>query len=173
MFWIFSFFFFLFRFLFVHKSRLEKLRCPNDNFWFHTSSTSPKLTALWMSNGLSFYFSDQCPDHGLDHLIIIIIIGSYNTRRIYPIGYSGRCCGSTAVQPKTYPHNVEPEIRNRILWEGVWFLVCRRKLECPEKTYQGGHGIGKPNSRTTTGNLSCIGERPSVRAPNQPALPQG
>ena len=31
-----------------------------------------------------------------------------------------------------------------------WFLVWRR---CPEKTYQGGYGIGKPNSHTTTGKL--------------------
>ena len=51
------------------------------------------------------------------------------------------------------PHNEEPEIRNRILWEGVRFLACRRKPKCPEKTYQGGHGIGKPTLRTTTGKL--------------------
>ena len=99
-------------------------------------------------------------------------MGSYNARHIYPTGYSRRRCGATAAhirQPQPHPHNEEPEIRNRILWEGVRFLGCRRKPECLEKTYQGGHGIGKPNSRTTTG----IGERPSVRAPNQPALPQG
>ena len=28
---------------------------------------------------------------------------------------------------------------------------CRRKPEYPEETYQDGYGIGKPNSRTTTG----------------------
>ena len=136
-------------------------------------------------------------------------MGTFNARHIYPIGYSRRRCGATVAlirQPQTHPHNEEPEIRNRILWEGVRFVACRRKPECPEKTYQGGHGIGKPNSRTTTGKpsqrlstktthshplrlillgmlrsnqrrrrrrRSCIGERPSVRAPNQPALPQG
>ena len=83
-------------------------------------------------------------------------MGSYNARLIYPIGYSRHRCGATAAlirQPQNHPHNEEPEIRNRILWEGVRFLACRRKPECPEKTYQGGHGIGKPNSRTTTGKL--------------------
>ena len=89
-------------------------------------------------------------------IIIIMIMGTFNARHIYPIGYSRRRCGATAAlirQPQTHPHNEEPEIRNRILWEGVRFLACRRKPECPEKTYQGGHGIGKPNSRTTTGKL--------------------
>ena len=89
-------------------------------------------------------------------IIIIIIMGTFNARHIYPIGYSRRRCGATAAlirQPQTHPRNEEPEIRNRILWEGVRFLACRRKPECPEKTYQGGHGIGKPNSRTTTGKL--------------------
>ena len=79
-------------------------------------------------------------------VLIIIIMGIFNARHIYPIGYSRRRCGATAAlirQPQTYPHNEEPEIRNRILWEGVRFLACRRKPECPEKTYKGGHGIGK------------------------------
>ena len=68
---------------------------------------------------------------------IIVIMGSYNARHIYPIGYSRRCCGATAVlirESQTHPHNEEPEIRNRILWEGVRFLACRRKPECQEKT---------------------------------------
>ena len=89
-------------------------------------------------------------------IIIIMIMGTFNARHIYPIGYSRRRCGATTAlirQPQTHPHNEEPEIRNSILWEGVRFLACRRKPECPEKTYQGGHGIGKPNSRTTTGKL--------------------
>ena len=58
-------------------------------------------------------------------LIIIIIMGSYNAQLIYPVGYSRRCCGATAAlirQPQNHPHNEEPEIRNRILWEGVRFL---------------------------------------------------
>ena len=49
-------------------------------------------------------------------------MGSYNARLIYPIGYSRRRCGATAAlirQPQTHPHNEEPEIQNRILWEGV------------------------------------------------------
>ena len=50
---------------------------------------------------------------------------SYNAWLIYPIEYSRRLCGATAVlirQPQIHPHNEEPEIRNRILWEGVRFL---------------------------------------------------
>ena len=88
--------------------------------------------------------------------LIIIIMGSYNVRHIYPIGYSRCRCGATAAlirQSQTHPHNKEPEIQNRILWEGVRFLACRRKPECPEKAYQSGHGIGEPNSPTTTGKL--------------------
>ena len=61
-------------------------------------------------------------------LIIIIIMGSYNERHIYPIGYSRRRCGATALlirQPQAHRHNEEPEIRNWILWEWVRFLaVC-------------------------------------------------
>ena len=78
-------------------------------------------------------------------------MGSYNALHIYPIEYSLRRCG--ARQPQTHPQNEEPEIRNRILWEAVRFLACRKKPECPEKIYQGGHGIGKPNSHATTGKL--------------------
>ena len=101
-------------------------------------------------------------------------MGSYNKRNFTLFGYSRRRCGTAAAfirQPQTQPHNEEPEIRNRILWKGVRFLACMSEPECPEKTYQGGHGIGKPNSCTT--NLaSCIGERPSVRVLKpKPALP--
>ena len=52
-------------------------------------------------------------------------MGSYNTRLIYPIGYSRRRCGATEAlirQQQINLHNQEPEIRNRILWEGVRFL---------------------------------------------------
>ena len=31
-------------------------------------------------------------------------------------------------------------------YERIPIFRCRRKLECPEKTYQGGYGIGKTNS---------------------------
>ena len=57
-------------------------------------------------------------------IIIVIITGSYNTQHIYPIGYSMCRCGATATlirQPQTHPHNEEPEIQNRILWEGSDF----------------------------------------------------
>ena len=51
-------------------------------------------------------------------------MGSYNARLIFPIGYSRRRCGATAAlirHPQTHPYNEEPEIRNRILLEGVRF----------------------------------------------------
>ena len=51
------------------------------------------------------------------------------------------------------PSQQETRIMGQNLWERVRFLVCRRKPECPEKTYQGGYGICKPNSCTTTGKL--------------------
>ena len=45
----------------------------------------------------------------------------------------------------------------RLLWRtinrygGIPLFRCRRKPECPQKICQGGHGIGKANSHTTTG----------------------
>ena len=51
-------------------------------------------------------------------------MGSYNTRLIYPIGYSRRRCGATATlirQPQT-PSRQGTRNTNRILWEGVRFL---------------------------------------------------
>ena len=33
-------------------------------------------------------------------------------------------------------------------YERIPIFRCRRKPECPEKAYQGGYGIGKPNSHT-------------------------
>ena len=53
-------------------------------------------------------------------------MGSYNALKIYPIVYSRHRCGTAAAlirQPQTHPHNEEPEIQNRILWEGVQFLA--------------------------------------------------
>ena len=35
-------------------------------------------------------------------------------------------------------------------------FMCGRKPECPEKTYQGGYGISKPNSHTTTGYIAVL-----------------
>ena len=88
----------------------------------------------------------------------MMMMGSYNARLIYPIEYSRCRCGATAAlirQPQTHPHNEEPEIQYGtdfffFMGRGPIFR-CRRKPECPEKTYQGGYGIGKPNSHTTTG----------------------
>ena len=77
-------------------------------------------------------------------IIIIIIMGSYNARLIYPIGYSRRHCGATAAlirQPQTHPHNKEPEIRNRILWDGVRFLGVGWNGGAWRKPTKGGYGI--------------------------------
>ena len=68
------------------------------------------------------------------------MVGSYNAQLIYLIGYSRRRCGATTAlikQPQiqththTHTHNEEPEILNRILWEGIRFLgkmdeVCQK-----------------------------------------------
>ena len=51
-------------------------------------------------------------------------------------------------------------------YERILIFRCRRKPECPEKTYQGGYGISKPNSHTTTGLLHWWKE--SVRALTKP-----
>ena len=65
-------------------------------------------------------------------------MGSYNARlqkEFTLFGYSRRRCGATAAlirQPQTHPHNEDPEIRNKILWEGVTIFRCRRKPECPD-----------------------------------------
>ena len=99
--------------------------CPQPQYLSPPSSLVP----LW---GRQFV-SKMSPTKNL-------MMGSYNARHIYPAGYSRHRCGATAAlirQPQPHPHNEEPEIRNRILWEGVRFLGCRRKPEYPEKTYQG------------------------------------
>ena len=93
-------------------------------------------------------------------IMIIIMMGSYNARLIYPIGYSRRRCGATAAlirQQQNHPHNEEPEIRNRILWKGVRFLgvggnrSARRK---PTKV-----GMESANQIHIQPLASCIGER--------------
>ena len=60
-------------------------------------------------------------------------MGSYNAAHIYPVlGTQGAAVGQlwrSSGSPQPHPHNEEPEIRNRILWEGVRFLECRRKPE--------------------------------------------
>ena len=82
------------------------------------------------------------------------MMGSYNARLIYPIGYSRRRCGvtrsahqaATDTPSQRGTRNTEQNFMGRSP-----IFRCRRKPECPEKTYQGGYGIGKPNSHTTTG----------------------
>ena len=105
------------------------------------------------------------------YILIIIIMGSYYARHIYSIGYSRRRCGATTElirQPQTHPHSEEPEIRNRILCKGVQFLACRRKPECLEKTYQGGHGIGKPNLGTTNWQAALVKDQVFDHLTNPP-----
>ena len=54
----------------------------------------------------------------------------------------------------THIGNTEPQaVKLDQKYERIPILRCRRKPECPEKTYQGGYGIGKPNSHITTGYL--------------------
>ena len=87
-------------------------------------------------------------------------MGSYNAQLIYRIGYSRRRCGATAVlirQPQTHPHNEEPEIRNRILWEGVRFLGVGGNRSARRKpTKAGMESANKIHIQPLT---SCIGER--------------
>ena len=93
-------------------------------------------------------------------IIIIIIIGSYNARLIYPFGYSRRRCVATAAlirQPQTHHHNEEPEIRNRILWEGVRFLGVGGNRSAPRKPTKAGMKSANQNHKQPL--ASCIGER--------------
>ena len=93
-------------------------------------------------------------------IIIIIMMGSYNARLIYPIGYSRRRCGATAAlirQPQTHPHNEEPEIWNRILWEGVQFLGVGGNRSARRKPTKA--GMESANQIHIQPLASCIGER--------------
>ena len=73
-------------------------------------------------------------------LLIIMMMGSYNARLIYPIGYSRRRCGATAAlirQPQTPPHNKEPENteqnfmgRGPIFITFIYMPIIIRKLQC-------------------------------------------
>ena len=92
--------------------------------------------------------------------IIIITMGSYNARVIYPIGYSRRRCGATAAiirQPQTHPHNEEPEIRNRILWEGVRFLGVGGNRSARRKPTKA--GMESANQIHIQPLARCTGER--------------
>ena len=85
--------------------------------------------------------------------IFIIIIGSCNTWHIHSMECSRSHCGMPQHSNRWLadtPSHWGTRIKGQNIWEGVRFLVCRRKPECPEKTYQGGYGIGKPNLRTPT-----------------------
>ena len=91
---------------------------------------------------------------------VIIIMGSYNARLIYPIGYARRRCGATAAlirQPQNHPHNEEPEIRNRILWEGVRFLGVGGNRSARRKPTKA--GMESANQIHIQPLASCIGER--------------
>ena len=91
---------------------------------------------------------------------LAIMMGSYNARLIYPIGYSRRRCGATAAlirQPQTHLHNEEPEIRNRILWEGVRFLGVGGNRSARRKPTKA--GMESANQIHIQPLASCIGER--------------
>ena len=87
-------------------------------------------------------------------------MGSYNMRLIYPIGYSRRRCEATAAlirQPQIHPHNEEPEIRNKILWEGVRYLgVGGNRSAWIKPTMAGMESANQIHIRPLA---SCIGER--------------
>ena len=89
-------------------------------------------------------------------------MGSYNARivDIYPIGYSRRRSGATAAlirQPQTHPHNEKPEIRNRILWEGVRFLGVGGNRGAQRKPTKA--GMESANQIHIQPLASCISER--------------
>ena len=88
------------------------------------------------------------------------MMGSYNSRLIYPIGYSRRRCGATTAlirQPQNRPHNEEPEIWNRILWEGVRFLGVGGNRSARRKPTKA--GMESANQIHIQPLASCIGER--------------
>ena len=115
------------------------------------------LRVLWRYSSCSYCDRNYCACSGY---IIIIMMGSYNARLIYPIGYSRRRCGATAAlirQPQTHPHNEEPEIRNRILWEGVRFLGVGGNRSARRKPTKA--GMESANQIHIQPLASCIGER--------------
>ena len=72
------------------------------------------------------------------------------TRDFQPIGFSRRCCVLAAVHTQVIKprvaklactYNMRPETWDQ-KYGRILILRCRRKLESPEKTYQG-YGIGK------------------------------
>ena len=87
-------------------------------------------------------------------------MGSYRGGLIYPIEYSRRSCGATAAlirEPQTHPHNEEPEIGNRILWEGVQFLGVGGNWGARSKPTKA--GMESANQIHIQPLASCIGER--------------
>ena len=101
-------------------------------------------------------------------------MGPCNAWHIHSIGCLRRRCGMLQRSSRQLADTLSQQgtrVTGQNLWEGVWLVACRRKPECPEKSiYQGGYGIGKANSRTTTRKLHWW--KASVQALNQPALPQ-
>ena len=69
------------------------------------------------------------------------------------------------------PSQGRARIKVQNLWEFVCFLVCRRKPECPEKTYQYRYGIGKPIICTQL--LASPLVKSKCYSTNQTTLPQG
>ena len=82
-------------------------------------------------------------------------MGSYNAQLIYPFwvlkaplwGNRSAHQAATDTPSQRGTRNTEQNFMGR----DPIFRCSRRKPKCPEKTYQGGYGIGKPNSHTTTG----------------------
>ena len=90
----------------------------------------------------------------------MMMMGSYNARLIYPIGYSRPRCGANAAlirQPQTHPHNEEPETRNRILWKGIQFLGVGGNRSAWRKPTKA--GMEMANQIHIQPLASCIGER--------------
>ena len=111
-------------------------------------------------------------------IIIIIIINRFcNARLINPLGSLGaavwqpqrthRLLLNLRQTSRLCTHNERPETMDQ-KYERIPIFRCRRKPECPEKTYQGGYGIGKPNSHTTW--LAAL-VKGRVWALNQPTSP--
>ena len=92
--------------------------------------------------------------------MMMMMMGSYNAQLIYPIGYSRHHCGATSAlirQPQTHPHNEEPEIQNRILWEGVRFLGVGGNWSAQRKPTKAGMELA--NQIHIQPLASYIGER--------------
>ena len=59
-----------------------------------------------------------------------------------------RHCVTAATHMQACTHNERPESRDK-KYGRIPIFRCRRKPDCPEKTYQGEYGIGKQSSHST------------------------